>query len=289
VAPEWLRGVAPPDWHERYDRRVENIRLPEAAAKREAYAVQVGADGYLLLDALDRSGTPEDLSALPAVAVLRRVWARHYERIAPDTGGKGRDRALGVRLRALQARDPDDRVESPYDPDARYRTRSGRTWVGYVVHLTETCDEDAPRLVVHADTTDASVHEAMRVAPIHSALAAKGLAPAQHRADAAYMGADLLLDVRERHGIDLIGPQRRDMSWQGTVSDAFNIADSRWTGTGRWRAARRGRRASPGPATATASGRTGARSCRCASTPTIAGPVRRGLAARAQHRRGAAT
>ena len=73
VAPEWLRSVALPDWHERYDRRVENIRLPEAAAKRDAYAVQVGADGFLLLDALDRSGTPEELSALPAVAVLRRV------------------------------------------------------------------------------------------------------------------------------------------------------------------------------------------------------------------------
>ena len=229
AAPEWLRSVALPDWHERYHRRVENIRLPEAAAKRDAYAVQVGADGFWLLDALDQSGTPDDLLALPAVAVLRRVWARHYERITPDAGGtdsKGGGHAPGARLRALQARDDrGDRVESPYDPDARYRTRSGRTWVGYIVHLTETCDEDAPRLVVHADTTDASVHEAMRVAPIHSALAAKGLTPAQHLADAAYMGADLLLDARERHGIDLIGPQHRDMSWQGTASDAFSIAD----------------------------------------------------------------
>jgi len=69
--------VAPADWHERYDRRVENARLPESAAKREAYAVQVGADGYLLQDALDRPGTPAELPALPAVAVLRRVWARH--------------------------------------------------------------------------------------------------------------------------------------------------------------------------------------------------------------------
>lgn len=204
---------------------MENIRLPEAAAKCEAYAVQVDTDSFLPLDALDRPGTPEELPALPAVVVLRRVWARHYERITPDAGGKGRNGTPGTRLRTLQARDPNDPVESPYDPDAQYRTRSGRTWAGYVVHLTETCDEDAPRLVVQADTTDASVHEAMRVASIHSALAAKDLTPAQHLADAAYMSADLLLDARERRGIDLIGPQHRGMSWQGTVSDAFNIAD----------------------------------------------------------------
>lgn len=38
VAPDWLRGVAPPDWHERYDRRVEDARLPEAGPRRDAYA-----------------------------------------------------------------------------------------------------------------------------------------------------------------------------------------------------------------------------------------------------------
>jgi hypothetical protein len=89
AAPAWLRGVAPADWHERYDRRVEDARLPEAAAKRDAYALRVGADGYALLDALDRPDTPAALPALPAVAVLRRVWARHYERVAPGAGGSG--------------------------------------------------------------------------------------------------------------------------------------------------------------------------------------------------------
>lgn len=195
AAPEWLRGVAPLDWHERYGRRVENNRLPEAAAQRDAYAVQVGADGFLLLDALDGPGTPQGLPMLPAVGVLRRVWARHYQRTPPDVAGKGG--ASGVQLRDLQAQYTDDRVASPYDPDVRFRSRSGRSWIGYMVHLTETCDADAPRLVVHADTIDAATHEAMRIAPIHAALDAKGLAPARHLADAAYMGADLILDAHE--------------------------------------------------------------------------------------------
>ena len=79
------------------------------------------------------------------------------------------------------------------------------------MHFTESCDEGLPRLVVHAETAPANVHEAMRVEPIHAALAAKGLAPSEHLADSAYMSADLLAEARERHGIDPIGPQRRNL------------------------------------------------------------------------------
>lgn len=225
AAPTWLRAVALPDWHERYDRRVENARLPKAAAKREAYAVQVGADGYVLLDALGQPGTPAELPVLPAIAVLRRVWARHFERAAPGSSSG----APGVRLRPLKVCRSDgqaeDWVKSPYDPDARFRSRSGREWTGYMAHLTETCDEGALRLVVHTDTTDASAHEAMRITPIQSALAAKGLAPAQHLVDGAYIGAELLTAARERYGTDLIGPQHGGQSWQGRTEDAFGVAD----------------------------------------------------------------
>src|SRR5215218_8110483 len=80
VAPDWLRGLAPPEWHERYDRRVEDRRLPETGPKRDVYVAQVGADGYRLLKALEGANAPPDGAALPAVVVLRRVWARHFER-----------------------------------------------------------------------------------------------------------------------------------------------------------------------------------------------------------------
>jgi transposase len=139
VAPDWLRGLAPPEWHERYDRRVEDRRLPKTEPQRDAYVAQVGADGFLLLDAIDRAAAPPAIAALPAVAVLRRVWARHFERDAagPDNseinGG-------GVRLRPAQGRGPGDRIESPYDSEARFRTKAGTSWTGYMVHLTETCD-----------------------------------------------------------------------------------------------------------------------------------------------------
>src|SRR3954468_18880418 len=88
VAPDWLRALAPPGWHARYDRRVEDRRLPKTEPQRDAYVAQVGADGFLLLDAIDRAEAPPAIAALPAVAVLRRVWVRHFERAqaGPDKG-----------------------------------------------------------------------------------------------------------------------------------------------------------------------------------------------------------
>src|SRR3954463_9415327 len=196
IAPDWLRALAPSAWHARYDRRVEDRRLPKTEPQRDAYVAQVGADGFLLLDAIDGAEAPPAIAALPAVAVLRRVWARHFERAeaGPDNGQISGD---GVRLRPAQGRGPGDHIESPYDSEARFRTKAGTSWTGYMVHLTETCDAGAPRLVVHADTTPGNVHEAMRTALIHDALAAKGLAPSEHLVDSAYVSANDLIMAHE--------------------------------------------------------------------------------------------
>src|SRR5215218_6212860 len=115
VAPDWLRALASPEWHERYDRRIEDMRLPETGPKRDAYVAQVGADGFCLLAALDGADAPPDGAALPAVAVLRRVWARHFERTGGGSDGQASE---DVRLRPAQGRGPGDRIESPYDTEA---------------------------------------------------------------------------------------------------------------------------------------------------------------------------
>src|SRR5690606_33095890 len=58
VVPDWLRALAPPAWFERYGRRVEDGRLPRSQEKREVLALEIGADGFLLLDALDAPTAP---------------------------------------------------------------------------------------------------------------------------------------------------------------------------------------------------------------------------------------
>jgi len=218
LAPDWLRALAPSEWHDRYDVRVEDMRLPEIGPKRDAFVAQVGMDGFCLLDALAAPATPPEVPALPVVETLRRVWARHFERVE---GGKGG----GARLRQVKGRGPGDRVESPYDTEARFRTKAGTNWTGYMVHFTETCDDGALRLVVHADTTPANVHEAPRTAPIHAALAAKGLAPSEHLVDSAYVSADHFITARKEHSIDLVGPSRRSLSWHSLAGDGFAASD----------------------------------------------------------------
>jgi IS5 family transposase len=228
AAPDWVHALAPLEWHERYDRRIEDMRLPASGPKRDAYAVQVGVDGVRLLDALDGVEPPAGVRTVPAIAVLRRVWARHFERAGTGPGDTitGGDHAGGrVQLRPAQGRGPGDRVESPDDTEARFRAKAGTNWTGYRVHLTETGDKGRPHLVVHADTTPANVHEAMRTEPIHEALAAKGLAPSEHLADAGYISAGLIVIARERHRIDLIGPPRPDQSWQKQAEGAFRATD----------------------------------------------------------------
>ena len=195
-----------------------------------------------------RGGPARGRRAAPRVgAALRagraRIGGRQYGR----RPGRRRAAAAGAGPR------PGDRVELPYDAEARFRSKAGASWTGYMVHLTETCDEGLPALVVHADTTPANVHEAMRTAPIQDALAAKGLAPSEHLVDAGYVSAEHLVAARERHGIDLIGPRGRTRAGRSRRRVPSASPTSWWTGSAGVRAAPRATRARAGASTGTRS------------------------------------
>jgi transposase len=219
VAPDWLRGAVPETWCKRYARRIEDDRLPRTAVEREAYARMVGEDGFALLDRLEGPGTPEGLRSLPKVAVLRQVWVRHFARDGTPPSGSGGT----VRFRPKEELPAAEKIESPHDPEARFRHRGGVSWVGYVVHLSETCEDDAVHLLTHVLTTAATVHEAKCTAAIHGALAAKGLPPGEHLVDAAYIDAELLVRSHLDHGINLIGPPRVNPTWQTKVEGGYGI------------------------------------------------------------------
>jgi transposase len=50
--PQWVRQWVPLEWYQHYGPRAESFRLPKEASKRDALAVQIGADGYALMDAI---------------------------------------------------------------------------------------------------------------------------------------------------------------------------------------------------------------------------------------------
>jgi transposase len=199
VVPDWLRGVARPIWFERYGRRVEDYRLPKRQEDREALALKVGADGFVLLDALDGQNAPAAAREVPMVETLRSVWRIHYAR---EQDGPPRWRA-GSELPPVG-----ERLQSPYDPEAHYSTKRQMEWSGYKVHVTETCDAEAAHLVTHVMTCPAMQPDMASTADIHTCLADKGLLPAEHFVDSAYVDAALLVGSQRDHSISLQGPVR---------------------------------------------------------------------------------
>jgi hypothetical protein len=224
VAPDWLQGRTPLEWYARYGKRIEDTRLPQGQAKRDAYAQLVGEDGFALLDALEAPETPESRRALPMILILRRTWQRHYDRATAEVAAQGHPAVSGVRFKSNRELPPAAAgLESPYDPEARYRHKRNTQWTGYMVPVSETCESAAPHLLTHVHTTTAAVHEAQCTEPIQQALGAKALAPREHCVDAAYIAAPLLVTSQEEHGITLRGPTRPSQGWQAHTVGAYDL------------------------------------------------------------------
>jgi len=215
VAPDWLRPRLPGEWADRYGRRVEEYRLPAEPAARQELAATIGADGRALLAAVYAPEAPAWLREVPAVETLRQVWVQHDH--APDEAG-------AVRWRAeADLPPPARRLSSPYDPEARVGSKREATWLGYLIHLTETCEPDAPLLITDVQTTLATTADDTMTGEVHNALARRDLLPGTHLVDGGYVGADQLVTSQTEHAIELLGPTLGDNHWQARTPGAFAI------------------------------------------------------------------
>jgi transposase len=213
VAPDWLVDHIPAEWLDRYGKRFENWRLPRTKAERQVLADTIGADGYLLLEAIAAASELPWLPDLPAVELLRRVWVQQYW---CDDGQ--------VKQRPVKDMPPASMwIRSPYDDQARYCTKRSTDWVGYRTHITETCDAGHPHLITHVETTEATLQDCEIVDKIHGDLMANDLGPELHLVDAGYVDAENLADSQHEHGIDLFGPTRPDTSWQAQSKDGLDM------------------------------------------------------------------
>jgi transposase len=220
AAPEWLGAQAAPEWAERYARRAEDDRLPAGQEAREALVLAIGADGHTLLAAIYTASAPPWLRELSAVQTLRQVWIQQF-----SWEGDGIDQRLHWRTDA-QGLPPASRfISSPYDPDAHLARKRTTQWIGYKVHLTETCEADTPNLITHVETTAAPVADGARTTAIHAALAGKQLLPSEHLVDTGYLDAELLVAIPRDYGVDLVGPTRPDVKWQARARQGFAAAD----------------------------------------------------------------
>ena len=212
--PAWLRDQLQAGWTERYARRAEAARLPKSKEGREERALTVGRDGVALLTALRAEDAPDWLRELPAIETLRRVWVQNYLRVDDSLHWRGADDIPPAAIF----------VSSPHDLDAHLAKKETTQWVGYKVHLTESCDDDQPRLIVHVATTTGPTADDAVTPHIHAALQRRDLLPQQHIVDTGFLDAALLVASKADYGVELLGPTRHDYQWQAREKTGFAAA-----------------------------------------------------------------
>ncbi len=217
AAPEWLKGWAAPAWYSRYGQLLTEFRLPQNTPERDALAVQIGWDGRTLLEMIyQQPTTPPVVRTLAQVETLRQMWLQQYVQIE-DT----------LRWRTREEMPPAARLlESPFDVEARYARKQELEWLGYKVHLTETCDDDTPHLITQVLTVNATQQDTEALAPIHQRLHQRACLPQEHLVDKGYTSTALLFESQTQYGIDVVGPVVEKYTWQhdtGYTVDAFTV------------------------------------------------------------------
>jgi transposase len=203
--PDWVaQRICVSDWARRYGTPMTSWRPPVSRAKQDELAITCARDGYALLEAVYDSSAPAWLAEIPMVDVLRRVLLQNYTRTITADGReviKRRDKAPeGDGLPPGHAR-----IASPYDTDARRGAKREEFWLGYKLHVTETCDDPPPcscnpagpqgrehdrgcarlvfpDLITHVATTDATVTGNQMTGPIDDGLAANAEGQARRAA-----------------------------------------------------------------------------------------------------------
>jgi transposase len=249
ACPDWVaQRICVPDFARRYGTPMTSWRPPQSEARREELAIAYARDGYALLEAVYDSSSPGWLRELPATDVLRRVLLQNYTRAITD----------GKEVIKRREKEPEGdglppghaRIASPYDTDARWGVKREEFWLGYKLHVTETCDDapacscrpaaagipdrghdkgcahlTAPNLVTHVATTDATVTGNQMTSVTHQDLAARNLAPGRHYLDPGYLSAALVVSSLTTWGIALIGPLLADTSAQARAGAGYARAD----------------------------------------------------------------
>ena len=95
-------------------------------------------------------------------------------------------------------------------------------WVGYNVHLTKTCDEGTPHLIVNVETTPATTPDDNMIEVVHESLQERDLLPDEHLVDKGYTDSQVLVDSQREYGVTIVGPVADDPSWQARAGEGFD-------------------------------------------------------------------
>lgn len=215
AVPQWLSAKVPSEWYECYGSRIEDYHLPKGNDERQRLGETIGRDGYWLLEVIYDGNGPDWLVQLPAVEALRQVWLQQFHLDAQGL----------VHWREANNSPPSAQlIDSPYDLEARFSRKRETQWVGYKVHLSETCTSNAPHLITHVETTLATTTDVQVTDKIHQALEERQLLPQTHLVDTGYVSAEHLLNTQDTTGMELLAPVLPDSRWQAQAGLGFDLA-----------------------------------------------------------------
>lgn len=187
----WLERVLPEVFLQQYLVKRQDYNLTEQEIAAELR--QAGADGVWLLGQLENA--PELLQTLAEVQTLRTVWEQQFAWDAEGAYSGPREKL-----------DAHGLIQSPHEPDVRYRQKRDKAWQGYVAQVTETAeDEGDPNFITDVGLTDAQTSDNNALPEIQERLADRDLTPAQQVVDQAYVSGTRLAES-DAQDIDLIGP-----------------------------------------------------------------------------------
>ena len=112
------------------------------------------------------------------------------------------------------------RIQSPYETDARWVRRGDTRWTGYLMHITETCDDNRINVVTDVATW-VSEADSQALPGIHARLKKRRLLPAAHLVDGGYASGAGLADADRNYKFALVGPIGKNSSQQAKAKDGF--------------------------------------------------------------------
>ena len=96
----------------------------------------------------------------------------------------------GKSLQVRIANCPSHRPSDTLDPQVRWSRKRHTEWIGHKVHLSETCDEGTPNLIVAVHTTVATTADVTALDDVHDLLQAQGVRAGEHYVDEGYATAE---------------------------------------------------------------------------------------------------
>jgi len=203
-----LERVVPEAFLQRYLVKRSDYTLPEQQIAVELR--QAGADGWWWLQQLDAG--PAEWRQMPETDMLRTVWEQQFEL---EDDGDYRGPRTKLESHGL--------VINPHEPEARFRRKRDKGWLGYMAQVTETAEAKGdPNFITDVGLTDAQADDRAALPAIQERLTGRGLSPANEIVDQNYMSGASLAGSRER-GVELIGEFQAQWGPEGFRQDDFQV------------------------------------------------------------------